>query len=136
MFIHQLVYMLTGNPLLAKCTGLSFHSVDEVCVMAFSSQLDPESWPVSSESIQVTWAPLSYHGFGYFKNYHGFIWQTQVLWWLWNDICKTKKKSELNFPVLFTNVLRQLFVNIAEKRNYLAIFKQLKLAKNLSILLF
>lgn len=58
MFIRQLVYALTGNPLPGERAALSFHSVDEVCVMAFSAQPDPESWPISSWSIHVTWAPL------------------------------------------------------------------------------
>lgn len=39
--------------------------------------------------------------------------------------CKTKEKSELNFPVLFTEVLCQIFVNTVKKRNFFAVFKQL-----------
>lgn len=42
---------------------------------------------------------------------------------------KQRKKSELNFLVLFTNVLCQLFANIAKKYKLSGYFKQLKLAK-------
>lgn len=71
MFIHQLVYTLTGNPLLSKCTGLSFHSVDEVCVMASLHNLTPKADPSQAEAFKSLEHPLVITDFDtLLKNYH------------------------------------------------------------------